>query len=153
MLTKIESRVIVPMLTTTQAIWIPKFMPTEGEREKTVSIAGSLEKGRKLEGLTVVFSVEANRQYRPREIVERHRVTVSEDLWEQLERIGRDRDVYCGVGQVRQLGFPWLTEVFHGYSPTIQRMRKNGINLIVSRMIIASSVRPLWGSKCQCLTL
>lgn len=87
MLTKIESRVIVPMLTTTQAIWIPKFMPTEEEREETVGIAGFPGKGKKLERLTIVFSVEANRQYRPREVVERHRVTVSENPREQLERI------------------------------------------------------------------
>ena len=40
---------------------MPKFMPTEEEREETVGIAGSLGKGRKLEGLTIVFSVEANR--------------------------------------------------------------------------------------------
>ena len=63
-------------------------MPTEEEREETVGITGSLRKGRKLEGLTIVFSVEANRQYRPREIVERHSVTISEDHWEHLERIG-----------------------------------------------------------------
>jgi len=114
-------------------------------RKRTVSIAGSLKKGRKLEGLTIVFGAEADRQYRPREIVERHRVAVSENSWEQLERIAHDRDVDCGVGQVRQLSIPWLTGIFHEYSLTIQRMRKNAINLGVSRMIIASSVRPLLG--------
>jgi len=42
----------------------------------------------------VVFGVETNRQYRPREIVERHRVTVSEHSWEHLQWVGRGRDVY-----------------------------------------------------------
>lgn len=36
LLTNIESRVIVPMLITTQEIWMPKFMPTEKERERSV---------------------------------------------------------------------------------------------------------------------
>lgn len=39
LLTKIENRVIVPMLTTIQAIWIPKFMPTEEERERKQSVS------------------------------------------------------------------------------------------------------------------
>jgi hypothetical protein len=153
LLTKIERREIAPMLTTTQAIWMPKFMPTEKEREKILSIAEPFEKGTKLEGLTIVFGAKANRKHRPRDIVERHRVAVSEDPREQLERIGRDRDVDCRVGQVRQLGIPWLTGIFHEYSLTIHKIRKNGINLAVSRMTMASSVRPLYGSECQWLAL
>lgn len=40
----------------------------------------------------------------------------------------------------------------HRYLLTIQRIRKNGINLAVSKMIIASRVRPL-SVKCQRLKL
>ena len=103
---KIENKVIVPMLTTIQAIWIPKFKPTEKEREKTVSTAAFLDKGGKLEGPTIIFGAKANCQYSPVEIVERHRVAVSEDSWEHGERITRNRDVDCGMGQVHQLSIP-----------------------------------------------
>lgn len=41
----------------------------------------------------LVFGVETECQYRPREVVKRHRVAVSEDSWEQLQRIWSDRNV------------------------------------------------------------
>lgn len=65
-----------------------------------VSTAELHRNGVGLEGLTLVFGVETECQYRPREVVKRHRVAVSEDSWEQLQRIWSDRDVDCGVGQV-----------------------------------------------------
>ena len=81
LLTNIEKRVIVPMLTAIQAIWTPAFRPTGKEREKIVNITGSRRKWVN-QGLTLVFGPKRDRQHCPREVVERHEVAISEDSWE-----------------------------------------------------------------------